>query len=425
MRIVLAVLLLGAATFARADVPPARLRLADVLEQARERNPEIRAARGRAVAAAAAPGRVRALDDPTFSYEVWNAPDSFRVDRADNNILRLSQKVPFPGKRALAGEVAVRDADVARSEVTSVELDVVTAVKRAFYDLWAAHELLRVYSRERGLVERFARISEQKYAVSEVAQSDVLRAQVELTRLINRVSTQTLAIEGARAELIALLSRPPRDLLGVPEAPPAARLEPEAEQLIDVALSSRPELHAQQAAVSREEVAVRLAHREYFPDFEFSVGRFVNPGQRDGFGAMAAVSIPLAYKSKYDAGVAEARARLASAESEFRRMQDRVQREVKQAHVRAETALLQRNLFINTHIPQAEQSLRVAESAYQTGAIDWLALIDTARTLESVHVEHIEAEGEFEKAYADLERAVGTELPRGSEDGRQRLRPKE
>ena len=424
MRIVLPVLLLGAA-LARAEAPAGRLRLTDVLEQARERNPEIRAAQGRAAAAAAVPGRVRALDDPTFSYEVWNAPDPVRVDRADNNILRLSQKIPFPGKRALAGEVAVREADMARSESSGVELDVAAAVKRAYYDLWAAHELLHVYSRERGLVERFARVAEQKYGVGQVAQSDVLRAQVELTHFINRVTTQTLAIDGARAELNALLSRAPGDLLGVPEDPPPPRLDPEVDRLIGLAVESRPEVRAQQAAVAREEAAVRLAQRNYFPDFEFNVGRFVNPGQRDGFGAMAAVSIPIAYKWKYDAGLGEARARLSSAQAELRRLQDRVQREVKQAHVRAETARLQWQLFVNTHIPQAEQSLRVAESAYETGAIDWLALIDTARTLESVHVEHIQADAEFEKAYADLERAVGRELPRGTGHEDQHTRPQE
>src|SRR5437867_6749317 len=425
MRTVLAVLLLGAGSLARAEGPAGRLRLTDVLEQAREKNPEIRAAQGRAAAAAAVPGRVRALDDPTFSYEVWNAPDPVRVDRADNNILRLSQKIPFPGKRALAGEVAVREADMARSESSGVELDVAAAVKRAYYDLWAAHELLHVYSRERGLVERFARIAEQKYGVGQVAQSDVLRAQVELTHFINRVTTQTLAIDGARAELNALLSRAPGDLLGVPEDPPPPRLDPEVDRLIGLAVESRPEVRAQQAAVAREEAAVRLAQRNYFPDFEFNVGRFVNPGQRDGFGAMAAVSIPIAYKWKYDAGLGEARARLSSAQAELRRLQDRVQREVKQAHVRAETARLQWSLFVNTHIPQAEQSLRVAESAYQTGAIDWLPLIDTARTLESVHVEHIQADAEFAKAYADLERAVGRELPRATDHGDQHARPQE
>lgn len=419
MLIALVVLLLGAVSVVHAGNAPARLRLADVLEQAHARNPEIHAARERASAAAAVPRRVTALDDPSFSYEVWNAPD-FRVDRADNNILRLSQKVPFPGKRALAGEVAARDVDVARAELAGVELEVAAAVKRAFYELWGSHELLQIYGRERGLVERFAHIAEQKYGVGEVAQSEVLRAQVELTRLINRVSTQTLAIETARAELTALLSSDPDEFVGVPEAPAAPRFEVDVQTLVDTGLASRSEIRAQQAAIAREEASVRLARREYLPDFEFNVGRFINPGQRDGFGAMAAVTIPIAYKWKYDAGLAEARARLGSAQAELRRTQDGVRRDVKQAYVRAQTALLQRNLFVTTHIPQAEQSIRVAESGYQTGAVDFLALTDTARTLESVHVEHIEAEMEFEKAYADLERAVGKELPRGGEDGRRR-----
>lgn len=415
-RSVCAVILLGAGPVASAEAPA--LRLSDVLERARERNPEIRAARERAVAAAAVPRRVRALDDPTFSYEVWNAPDPVRVDRADNNILRLSQKLPFPGKRGLAGDVAGREADVATAEGAGVELDVDTAVKRAFYDLWAAHELLDVYGRERGLVERFARIAEQKYGVGEVAQSDVLRAQVELTHLINRVTTQALAIDGARAELNALLSEPPDAPLGVPEDPPAPRLDSDVDRLIALALSSRPELRAHQSAIAREETGVRVAQRAYLPDFDVNVARFVNPGHRDGFGAMAGISIPIAYKGKYDAAVSEARGRLGAARAELRRLEDRVRRDVKQAHLRAQTALLQRSLFLHTHIPQAEQSLRVAESAYQTGNVDWLALIDTARTLESVHVDHIVAEAEFEKAYADLERAVGTELPRGSAEPR-------
>jgi outer membrane protein TolC len=411
MLIALAVLLLGAAGAVRAGDAPAPLRLADVLDQAHERNPEILAARERVSAAAAVPRRVTALDDPSFSYEVWNAP-AFRVDEADNNILRLSQKVPFPGKRALAGRVAARDADVARAELAGVELEVAAAVKRAFYELWGAHELLRIYGRERGLVERFAHVAERRYGLGEVAQSDVLRAQVELTRLINRVSTQTLTIETARAELTALLSGDSDDVLGVPEAPAAPHLPPDLQTLVDAGLASRPEIHAQEAAIAREEASVRLARREYLPDFEFNVGRFINPGQPDGFGAMAAVTIPIAYRWKYDAGLAEARARLGSAQAERRRTQDRVRRDVTQAYLRAQAALLQRELFVTTHIPQAEQSIRVAESGYQAAAVDFLALTDTARTLESVHVEHVAAEVEFEKAYADLERAVGKELPR-------------
>ena len=131
---------------------PQPLRLDDVVAAAEAANPTIAGARERARAAAAMPARVSAWDDPTVSWESWNFPDSFRLDHADNNIIRLSQKIPFPGKRGLAGAVAEREADVARGETEAVTLDITTAVKTAYWDLWHAHQVLHVYTRDRGLM---------------------------------------------------------------------------------------------------------------------------------------------------------------------------------------------------------------------------------------------------------------------------------
>jgi outer membrane protein TolC len=406
----LAVFQLGLARAAESEP----LRLADVLAAAREHNPELRAARERARAAAAIPRQVAALDDPTLAWESWNVPNSLRVNRADNNIFRLSQKLPFPGKRGLAGKVAEREATVVERDADSVELDVLAEVKRTYYDLWQAHQNLLIYQRERALLERFARTAERRYGTGDVPQTDVLRAQVELTRTVNRVTTETLAIASARAELNALLSQEPSEPLGVPEEAPLPELDDTPAALVTLALERRPELAAQAAAVSREETAIRLARRNYWPDFEVSVGRFVNYDTDDGFGAMASVTIPLAYRSKYEAAVAEARARLSAAQADLRRVQDRVRREVEQAFLRARTARLQHDLFVTTHIPQTEQTLRVSESAYETGAVDFLTLIDTVRAIEAVHLEHIEAASALEKAYADIERAVGVDFRHGA-----------
>ena len=70
------------------------------------------------------------------------------------------------------------------------------------------------------------------------------------------------------------------------------------------------------------------------------------------------------------------------------------------------------NLFSHTHIPQAEQALASSRISYQTGKVDFLSLIDSLRIVEQAHLEHIAAAADFEKAYAELERAVGQELPR-------------
>src|SRR5258706_16120054 len=92
-----------AASLARAEEP---LRLADVLDEARRQSPAIAAARERAKAASFMPAQASAYDDPTLGWEAWDAPESFDLHRADNNIVRLSQRIPFPGKRPLAGAIA-------------------------------------------------------------------------------------------------------------------------------------------------------------------------------------------------------------------------------------------------------------------------------------------------------------------------------
>lgn len=394
----------------RAAVAPAPLRLADLLAEARAQSPLLRAAQERARAMGAVPAQKSAFDDPVVSWEGWNAPNPARFDRADNNIFRVAQKLPFPGKRALAGTIAERDADAESHNAAAVELDVVAQVSRAFWMLWQAHQRLHVYERERDLAERFARVAEQRYGVGQSTQSDVLRAQVEVTHFVNRLETQAIEIDSARAELNALLSRDPGAPLGVPEDPAPTRLPASPDLLIESALEHRPELAQQRAIVAREQAGIDLAHKGYLPDFEVSVGQFANSGAPNGFGAMISMTVPIAFKSKYDAGVAEASARLAVAQADQRRLEDQVRREVRQAFLKLRTAHLQHDLFATTHVPQAEQALRVTEAAYQTGSVDFLALIDTVRAISSVHLDHVEAAGDVGKATADLERAVGMPL---------------
>jgi outer membrane protein TolC len=409
-----------ASATASAWPPPARaddvLRLATVVAEAQERNPGLAAARERARAAATMPARASSYDDPTVSWETWNAPNSFAVNRADNNIVRLSQRIPFPGKRTLAGAIAARDADVAAHAVDTATLELVTMVTRAYYDLWQTHQNLDIYDRDRALVERLARATADRYAAGDATQPDVLRAQVELTHVRTMLATEALALESARAELNTLLGNAPESLLGRPEDPAPPRLDADPAALTTRALGTRPEIAAQRAILAREESAIRLARLDYLPDFEASAGRFVNHDAPDGFGAMLSLSIPLAFKSKYDAALAEARARRAEAEAELRRLEDAVRREVRLAYLRARTAIEQHTLYANLHLPQAEQTLVATENAYAAGQIDFLSLLDSVRTIESTHVEHARAAADFARAYADLERAVGGAL-RGDATG--------
>jgi cobalt-zinc-cadmium efflux system outer membrane protein len=390
------------------------LMLDDLIAEAKRQNPELLAARDRALAMASVPQQVSALDDPTLSWEAWNIPDSLRVDRADNNIFRVAQKLPFPGKRRLAGDVAAYEAEREAHDATSVEVALVAAVKGAYATLWEAHERLQILRRDQELAQRFARVAEQRYATGGATQADLLRAQGEVSHVANDLALEPLAIESATAELNSLLGRGPDAPLGEPAPLPVPRLDVTPQVLAELALDNRPDLAAQQATIAREESAEELAHRSYYPDFEVSVGRFVNYGSSDGFGAMASVTLPLANLGKYDAGVAEARARVSSAHAERKRLEVKVRREVQQAYLKARAALLRYELLVTTHVPQSDQAMRVAEGAYQAGTLGFLEVVDSLRRLNAVHLEHATAQADFERARAELERVVGEELPRAA-----------
>src|SRR4030095_14555279 len=102
-------------------------------------------------------------------------------------------------------------------------------------------------------------------------------------------------------------------------------------------------------------------------------GRFINAGRSDGFGTMASMTLPIANKAKYDAGYSWANARINTAVADEPRLEDAVRRDVEQAWLRVRTAKLRHDLLVTTHLPQAEQAIRVTESAYAAGTVALLA----------------------------------------------------
>ena len=84
--------------------------------------------------------QVTALDDPVASNTVFPIPSvapQYSLMGYNPYNLTLAQQFPWFGTRRLRGEVADRDVRVALAELAVAQLDAVTAVKRAYFDLYA------------------------------------------------------------------------------------------------------------------------------------------------------------------------------------------------------------------------------------------------------------------------------------------------
>jgi len=397
-------------------VPRNKLVLPDLIQEALVRNPELVAARKQWEAATNRIAQVRSLDDPILSVQLWNIPQPFKATQADNTIFGLSQNLPFPGKLALKGDVASRSAEMTEQSVRAKERELVARLKQAYYDLFLAQKAVQIHHEQVELLRQFVAIANAKFRGGMGSQSDVLKAQVELSLLLQHLPVLEQRRKTAEAMLNTLLDRDPALPLGLAQEPAQLPLEESVDNLHRLALNDRPELKAAELDVQRSEQSRALAQRQYYPDFNVAFQRFQNYQANDGFGAYVAMSIPFAFwtKPKYDAGVQEAEAAVSVAQAQQHTLENMTRFQINDLLAKLRATDQVATLYRTTILPQAEQSLESARVGYRAGKGGFLDLIDTQRAWRGFQLEYFKALVDRQYRLAELEQIVGVTLDRQS-----------
>jgi outer membrane protein TolC len=360
--------------------------------------------------------QARSLDDPILSVQLWNIPQPFKATQADNTIFGLSQNLPFPGKLALKGDVASRSAEMTEQSIRAKERELVARMKQAYYDVFFAQKAVQIHHEQVELVRQFVAIATTKFRAGKGSQADVLKAQVELSLLLQHLPVLEQRRKTAEAMLNTLLDRDPASPLGMAEEPAQLPLEESVDHLNRLALHDRPELKAAELDVQRSEQSRALAQRQYYPDFNVAFQRFQNYQTNDGFGAYVAMSIPFAFwtKPKYDAGVQEAEAAVSVAQAQQHTLENLTRFQINDLMAKLRATDQVATLYRTTILPQAEQSLESARAGYRSGKAGFLDLIDTQRAWRGFQLEYYKALVDRQYRLAELEQVVGITLDRQS-----------
>lgn len=390
----------------------ATLALPELIREALARNPEIQAARQQREAALQRVTQAGSLDDPTLSVQWWNTPESFNLGQAQNTIIGLSQTFPFPGKLALKERVASRSAEITEQALRAKERELITRVKRAYYDLFFTHKAIQIHREQIDLLTQFLESALAKFRTGKGSQVDVLKAQVELSTLHQQLPVLEQRRETAQAAVNILVNRDPRSPLGLPQEPRAEPFDKDLGELFRIAAESRPEVKAAGLAVQRNEQARALAHRRYYPDVTVQVQRFQNFQAPDGFGAVMAINLPFAFwsKPKYDAGVQEAAAAVAASRADLETVENLTRFQIRDALAKVRASWDVAVLYRTTVLPQAEQSVEAARAGYRTGRTSFLDLIEADRAWRDFQLAYYRALVDREHRLAELEQLIGQDL---------------
>ncbi len=422
-----------------------RVKLEDLVREALENNPNTVAAERRWTAAKERVPQAEALDDPMFGFTHFVDEVETRVGPQEN-IVNLGQKFPFYRKRDLRGDIARREADIAEQDYEIVKREVIADLKKTFYELWWNYQATEINQAEQDVLGRLERVAQIKYGTGQATQQDVLKAQVEISRLEDRL----LVLEQQRESLVAmlnnLLNRPPSTQVGGPEDPLVESFDYDLKTLRGLAGEHRQEIKAADYGIERWEAAVKLAKKNYFPDITLNAS-WIDIGHRpggdrfplrgnptlslpsgmaaygiipnpvpapprtgdDAFTIGFSINVPI-WLGKLRAGVREASARKQA--SEFLKMNviNRTMFEVEDFYQKVDTAWKIVSLYDERLIPESRQSLQAAEAGYETGGVDFLDLLDSERTYLVIRLGRDRALTDFHRGISDLERAVGIPL---------------
>ena len=370
-------------------------------------NPEIQAARERWRAFSARVSQAATPEKPRLQFERMYAPRDKNVwtDAEEKNVV-LSQEIPFPTILYYSSRRARQEADEAEAAYRAKERDVISRAKQAYAMVYLSRHAIQLFEENVDRMGQFLKVAEAKYAAGKASQSDVLKAQVELSKMLNELVALRQEKESNTAMLNALLNRPAESPLGVFEDPDPRALTIGLSDLEAQAMESRPELRGAASSLEKSKTQVTLGRSDYLPDLMVQYRRRDMTDGTESHDAMVGLTLPLWFW-KQGAMVREAKAERAMAQAEYQTMRNMTLFDVKSFLIKAQTAQRLVELYQTSVLPQAEHALNVASAAYRADKMDFLELLDAIRSLLQFRLEHVEHLAQYEQFKAELERVVG------------------
>lgn len=412
-----------AALDSRPDYYAAEPELRSCVESAIERHPALLGSRADYEAARLRVPQVTALPDPTLSVSQALRSVETRVG-AQTGGITVTQSLPWFGARDLRGRVALSEADAQLRLYQAEQREVIARIKRTFYDLAYLDAALRLLRDEHSLLGHYETLARARYSTGQGHQQAVIRLQAELTRIGDRQRQVTRQRRTLAVNLNTLCARPPET--AVPEVPsiepPATSLD--RARLLDLGERNRQEMLAATALIEASEDAVELAGMNFRPRFTASLalmnvlgrdpadvlGPLPPDNGKNSLSVSVGVSLPV-WKESYRAGVEEAGHRLTANRRRLEEAQDAMENAVEHALIRIETIEEQLALLNTVLVPQSEEALHATETAYETGQVGVLDLLDGERVQLDVLRMRARYVSDFLIALADLERGIGTRVP--------------
>ena len=384
-----------------------------LLDEAAQRNPDILAARRAWQAATQVPSQVSTMPDPqvTVQHVSVGSPRPFAgYSNSDFAYIGIgvSQDLPFPGKLKLKGEAAGRDAAIARDKFESVSRSIFQQVKEAYLQIAYIQQTLGVLERNDRLLEQIEKVADARYRVGQGSQQDVLKAQLERTKLQREFVHHHQVIDTQQALLRKLLNRSAESPDITTETLVETPLTASVHDLLAKVRTETPDVTGQKEMVNRQSLQVEMARKDRYPDFSVQyMWQHTAEQFRDYYMVSVSARIPIYRRRKLNPEMTQAVEELNRSRREYESQVQSAFFEVRNQYIAAQTAAQMLKIYREGLIPQALATYQSGLAAYQTGRLDFESLLSNFMDVLNFDEEYWKALADRETALAKIEQITG------------------
>jgi outer membrane protein TolC len=390
--------------------------LPTLLEEAGRNNPQILAARHAWKAASLVPSHASTLPDPQFTVQQFSVGSPRPFAGFSNSDfayvgIGVSQDLPYPGKLRLKGEIANREAASVREQAEAVQRSVVQQVKATYFELAYVQQTLAILERDQKLLRQIEEVAEARYQVGQGSQEEVLKAQLQQTKLLTETAMHHQHMGTVEARLKQLLNRPPDSPDVIAAELSETPLTYNSDELLARARTGNPDVATDQEMVNRQSLQLESAQKDFYPDFNVQyMWQHTAEQFRDYYVLTFGVRIPIYRSRKQRPELAQAVEQLNQCRREYESRLHQAYFDIRDQFLQAQAAEQILKIYREGLIPQANATYQAALAAYQSNREDFETLLASFLDVLQLEEEYWQKVSEHETALARLEQLTGARL---------------
>lgn len=360
--------------------------LAEAEMQATAFHPALKAAGARVRAARGNWVQVGLQPNPEIGYSGSEIGNDGRAGQQGGFV---SQEIVRGNKLELNRAVAAREQAEAETRVEITRWQVVTTVRKSYFELLAAERSLALARQLNEIAAQSVSVSQRRLQAMDVPKTSLLQSQIESesAALLEQQGAERVA--AARRRLAAALGAPDRQFGNLEDVFSQPLPELSYETVRDRLAADSPELAEFRVAVERARWAVARASAGRKQNVNVQAGVQYDNATEDPI-ANVQLSMPIPLHDRNQGAIAQACGELAAAQAALEARQIAIDQRLAAALRDYQTARERVSKYTDKILPAAKETLELINTGYRQGELDYTQVYNVQQTYAAKNLSYLQ-----------------------------------